>query len=206
MDTPKTPKAKKPVPTRIDANGQSIPVSIIRPEILKQDAIVSKTINRAIKLHQRMVADKNKFFEDVELYLQQVAEKNGLEWKGNAVLNSFDGKCRVEIRFKERIQFGIELQLAKQKIDECLKAWSADSNVNLRAIISEAFQVDKKGEIAKYRILRLRRYNIKDKTWKEAMELIDQAIQVVATKQYINFYERDESGQFRQIVLNFPAL
>jgi hypothetical protein len=44
MDTPKTPKAKKPVPTRIDANGQSIPVSIIRPEILKQDAIVSKTI------------------------------------------------------------------------------------------------------------------------------------------------------------------
>jgi len=66
--------------------------------------------------------------------------------------------------------------------------------------------VDKKDEIAKYRILRLRRYNIKDQTWKEAMELIDQAIQVVSTKQYINFYERDESGQFRQIVLNFPAL
>ena len=188
MDTPKTPKAKKPLPTRIDANGQSIPTSIIRPEILKQDAIVTKTINRAIKLHDRMVADKNQFFEDVELYLQQVAEKNGLDWKGNAVLNSFDGKYRVEIRFKERIQFGIELQLAKQKIDECLKAWSADSNVNLRAIISEAFQVDKKGEIAKYRILRLRRYNIKDQTWKEAMELIDQAIQVVSTKQYINFY------------------
>ncbi|MCD8480539.1 MAG: DUF3164 family protein [Candidatus Cloacimonetes bacterium] len=204
--TPKTPKAKKPVPTRIDANGQSIPVSIIKPEILKQDAIVSKTISRAIKLHDRMVADKNQFFEDVELYLQQVAEKNGLDWKGNAVLNSFDGRNRVEIRFKERIQFGIELQLAKQKIDECLKAWSADSNVNLRAIIGEAFQVDKKGEIAKYRILRLRRYNIKDQTWREAMELIDQAIQVVATKQYINFYERDESGQFRQIVLNFPAL
>jgi len=182
MDTPKTPKAKKPLPTRIDANGQSIPTSIIRPEILKQDAIVTKTINRAIKLHDRMVADKNQFFEDVELYLQQVAEKNGLDWKGNAVLNSFDGKYRVEIRFKERIQFGIELQLAKQKIDECLKS------------------------IAKYRILRLRRYNIKDQTWKEAMELIDQAIQVVSTKQYINFYERDESGQFRQIVLNFPAL
>lgn len=122
------------------------------------------------------------------------------------LLASFNEKYRIEIRYREKIQFGIELQLAKQKIDECLKAWSADSNVNLRAIISEAFQVDKKGEIAKYRILRLRRYNIKDQTWKEAMELIDQAIQVVATKQYINFYERDESGQFRQIVLNFPAL
>ena len=127
MDTPKTPKTKKPMPTRIDANGQSIPLSIIRPEILKQDAIVTKTITRAIKLHDRMVADKNQFFGDVELYLQQVAEKNGLDWKGNAVLNSFDGKYRVEIRFKERIQFGIELQLAKQKIDECLIAWSISS-------------------------------------------------------------------------------
>jgi hypothetical protein len=46
MDTPKTPKAKKAIPTRVDANGQSIPVSIIRPEILKQDAIVTKDYHR----------------------------------------------------------------------------------------------------------------------------------------------------------------
>ena len=51
MDTPQTPKAKKPIPTRTDANGQSNPVTIIRPEILNQDAIVYNTISRAIKLH-----------------------------------------------------------------------------------------------------------------------------------------------------------
>jgi P2-related tail formation protein len=112
----------------------------------------------------------------------------------------------VEIRFKERIQFGVELQLAKQKIDECLKEWTTDSNINLRAIINEAFQVDKKGEIAKYRILGLRRYNIKDPTWKEAMELIDQAINVTSTKQYVAFYERDAAGDYQQIILNFSAL
>lgn len=142
----------------------------------------------------------------MELFLQEIAKKNGLSWKGNAILNSFDGKYRVEIRFKEHIQFGIELQLAKQKIDECLKAWSADSNVNLRAIITEAFQVDKKGEIAKHRILALRKYNIKDAKWKEAMELIDKAIRVVSTKQYVSFYERDEYGEYKQIILNFTAL
>ena len=207
METPKTPKPKKPADrTKIDANGQSIPISIIKPEILQQDAIVNKTIERAKKLQERIIRDKAKLFEEVELYLEEVAEKNGLEWKGNAILNSFDGQNRVDIRFKERIQFGIELQLAKQKIDECLKDWTSDSNANLRAIIGEAFQVDKKGEIAKYRILRLRRYNIKDQTWKEAMELIDQAIQVISTKQYITFYEKDESGQPRQIVLNFSTL
>jgi hypothetical protein len=204
---PKIPKPKRSTDrTKIDASGQSIPVSIIKPEILKQDAIVRKSIERVKKLQERIIKDKAKLFEEVELYLEDAAEKNGLSWKGNAMLNSFDGQCRVEIRFREHIQFGIELQLAKQKIDECLKAWSADSNVNLRAIISEAFQVDKKGEIAKYRILRLRRYKIKDQTWKEAMELIDQAIQVVSTKQYITFYEKDASGQQRQILLNFSTL
>ena len=203
----KKPTDKPPLErTKIDSQGRAIPVSVIRPEMLKQDSVVNRTLDRVIRLHNRIKADKLKLYDEIQDYLEYIAKQSDLTWKGNAGFTSFDGKYKIEIRFKERIEFGLELQLAKQKIDECLKAWSADSNVNLRAIISEAFQVDKKGEIAKYRILRLRRYNIKDQTWKEAMELIDQAIQVVSTKQYINFYERDESGQFRQIVLNFPAL
>ncbi len=201
-------KASKPIKERTltDAQGREIPVKVLHTEIVEKDAAVKKAMDCAIKLQERILSDKQKMIQIIENYLNDAARRNGLEWKGNALLISFDEKYRIEMRFREKIQFGIELQLAKQKIDECLKAWSADSNVNLRAIISEAFLVDKKGEIAKYRILRLRRYNIKDQTWKEAMELIDQAIQVVATKQYINFYERDESGQFRQIILNFPAL
>ncbi|MCB5252618.1 MAG: DUF3164 family protein [Candidatus Cloacimonetes bacterium] len=206
QNPPKNPPKKTADRTKTDALGQNVPISIIKPEILKQDAIVSKTINRVKKLQERIISDKARLFEDVELFLQEIAKKNGLSWKGNAILNSFDGKYRVEIRFKEHIQFGIELQLAKQKIDECLKAWSADSNVNLRAIITEAFQVDKKGEIAKHRILALRKYNIKDAKWKEAMELIDKAIRVVSTKQYVSFYERDEYGEYKQIILNFTAL
>ena len=203
----KKPTDKPPLErTKIDSQGRAIPVSVIRPEMLKQDSVVNRTLDRVIRLHNRIKADKLKLYDEIQDYLEYIAKQSDLTWKGNAGFTSFDGKYKIEIRFKERIEFGLELQLAKQKIDECLKAWSADSNVNLRAIISEAFQVDKKGEIAKYRILRLRRYNIKDQTWKEAMELIDQAIQVVSTKQYNNVYERDESGQFRQIVLNFPAL
>ena len=181
MDTPKTPKTKKPIPTRVDANGQSIPVSIIRPEILKQDSIVTKTINRAIKLHDRIVADKNQFFEDVELYLQQVAEKNGLDWKGNAVLNSFDGN--IELKSDSRnASSSASNPTCQAEDDECIKAWSADSNVNLRAIISEAFQVDKKGEIAKYVSCVCAATTSKIKL-EGSMELIDQPT-VVATKQH----------------------
>ncbi|MDP3115181.1 MAG: DUF3164 family protein [Candidatus Cloacimonadaceae bacterium] len=207
METKNTPKAKATTErTKIDAQGRAIPVSVIKSEMLKQDTVVNNTLDRVLRLQKRIISDKIKLYAEVESYLEFVAKKSGLEWKGNAGFTSFDGKYKIDIRFKERLEFGLELQLAKQKIDECIKAWTTDSNVNLRAIINEAFQVDKKGEIAKFRILALRKYNIKDPTWKEAMELIDKAIQVVSTKQYVSFYERDEHGEYKLIVLNFTAL
>lgn len=196
----KKPTDKPPLErTKIDSQGRAIPVSVIRPEMLKQDSVVNRTLDRVIRLHNRIKADKLKLYDEIQGYLEYIAKQSDLTWKGNAGFTSFDGKYKIEIRFKERIEFGLELQLAKQKIDECLKDWSADSNANLRAIINEAFQVDKRGQLARYRIFALRRYKIKDPTWKEAMELIDKAILVTSTKQYISFAVRDEAGNYNKV-------
>ena len=201
-------KASKPVKERTltDAQGREIPVKVLHTEILEKDAAVKKAMDCAIKLQERIISDKQKLIQTIEKYLNDAARRNNLEWKGNALLISFDEKYRVEMRFREKIQFGIELQLAKQKIDECIKAWSADSNDNLKAIVNDAFQLDKHGQLARYRIFALRRFKIKDPVWKEAMELIDKAILVTSTKQYISFAVRDEAGNYNKIVLNFSAL
>ena len=201
-------KASKPVKERTltDAQGREIPVKVLHTEILEKDAAVKKAMDCAMKLQERIISDKQKMIQIIESYLNDAARRNGLEWKGNALLISFDEKYRVEMRFREKIQFGIELQLAKQKIDECIKAWSVDSNDNLKAIVSDAFQLDKHGQLARYRIFALRRFKIKDPVWKEAMELIDKAILVTSTKQYISFAVRDEAGNYNKIVLNFSAL
>jgi hypothetical protein len=190
----------------VDSKGREFPASIIDKELVKRDTLVGRIAERAKKLQERIIADKQKMVEELDKYLDDLAKRNGLKWRGNAELVNFDESMKVEIRYRERIQFGVELQLAKQKIDECLKEWTTDSNANLKAIISEAFQVDKKGEIAKHRILALRRYNIQDNTWKEAMELIDRAIQVTSTKQYIAIYTKREDGTYEQVVLNFSSL
>ncbi len=190
----------------VDSQGREFPASIIDKELVRRDALVNRIAERARKLQERIVADKQKMVEELDKYLDELARRNGLKWRGNAELVNFDESMKVEVRYRERIQFGVELQLAKQKIDECLKEWTSDSNANLKAIISEAFQVDKKGEIAKHRILALRRYNIQDTTWKEALELIDKAIQVTSTKQYIAIYTKRDDGSYEQVVLNFSAL
>ncbi len=191
----------------VDANGREYPAKILDPQIVKRDTVVNRLMGKALRLHDRIETEKVKMAEDIDKYLTQTAQKYGEEWKGNAELVSFDGKYKIEVRQRERIDFSEKLQIAKQKIDECLKRWSEDSNINLQAVIKEAFQVDKKGEIAKSRILGLRRYNIKDKQWQQAMDLIDEAIQVTSTKQYIAFYERPSKDKpFRLISLNFSAL
>ena len=201
-------KASKSVKERTltDAQGREIPVKVLHTEILEKDAAVKKAMDCAIKLQERIISDKQKLIQTIEKYLNDAARRNNLEWKGNALLISFDEKYRVEMRFREKIQFGIELQLAKQKIDECIKAWSADSNDNLKAIVNDAFQLDKHGQLARYRIFALRRFKIKDPVWREAMELIDKAILVTSTKQYISFAVRDDAGNYNRIVLNFSTL
>jgi hypothetical protein len=193
--------------TITDAQGREYPVKILDPQIVKRDRVVNKVMKRALRLHEKIEADKRKMATELEKYLTLLAEKYGKSWKGNAELISFDGNFKVDIRYREHIQFDEKLQIAKQKIDDCLKRWTEDSNINLQAVIKEAFQVDKKGMIAKNRILGLRKYNIKDRDWKKAMDLIDEAIQVTATKQYIAFYERQNQDKpFKQISLNFSAI
>ena len=192
--------------TLTDAQGREISVKVLNQDILDREAAVSKAMDYALKLQERIIKEKHSIIKIVEDYLNDVARRNNVEWKGNALLLTFDEKYKIEIRYREKIQFGIELQLAKQKIDECIKAWSENSNDNLNAIINEAFQVDKRGQLARYRIFALRRYKIKDPIWKEAMELIDKAILVTSTKQYISFAVRDEAGNYNKVVLNFSSL
>jgi predicted transcriptional regulator len=178
-----------------DASGREYPAKILDPQIVKRDTLVSRVMGRAERLHDKIAYEKDKMAADIDKYLQKTAEQYGEKWKGNAERN------------RERIDFDEKLQVAKQKIDECLKRWTEDSNVNLQAVINEAFQVDKKGEIAKHRILALRKYNIKDKNWKQAMDIIDEAIQVTSTKQYIAFYKRKSPNKpFELISLNFSAI
>ena len=70
------------------------------------------------------------------------------------------------------IEFGPELQAAKLLIDECLTQWSADSGVEIRALVNRVFQVDKEGQINRAELFMLMRTHIEDERWARAMEAI----------------------------------
>ncbi|WP_138676992.1 DUF3164 family protein, partial [Haemophilus influenzae] len=88
-------------------------------------------------------------------------------------------------------------------IDACLNEWSEGSRPELKALIERAFNVDKEGNLNTSRILGLRRVDIQDERWQNAMQAISESVQVVSSKAYVRLYERvGETDQYVPIALD----
>jgi hypothetical protein len=142
---------------------------------------------------------------DIEAFVELSGERFGVKrggGKGNVTLTSYDGRYRVVRATEEYIVFDERLQIAKELIDDCLKRWSEGGNTNLQALVNDVFQVDKQGKVNVRGILRLRRLDIEDETWRQAMTAIAESLQTVGSKAYLRVYERDERGEYQQISLD----
>ena len=183
-----------------NAKGHLIPVDKLRDEEVRGMIKVAKMLRDDMqRAKRRIFASFNDF---VALSAQEYEVQLGGK-KGNTTLISYDGKFKVQLAVSENIVFDERLQVAKSLIDECLTDWTRDSNDNIKAIINQAFQVDKEGKISTHRVLSLRSLDMSDAKWDRAMDAISDAIQVTDTKEYIRFYERDEQGAYHQISLDF---
>lgn len=194
---------------RLNDKGHLIPVDKIKEIDKLRDETVKKLVGQAISLQIQMRSIKEQLFAEfhnfVELSAQEYDTVIGGK-KGNVTLMSFDGKYKVQIAIQDNLVFDERLQVAKALVDECLHEWTADSNDNIKAIINNAFQVDKEGKINTRRVLGLRSLNIDDDKWKKAMQAIADATQVISSKEYIRFYQRDEHGKYQAISLDFANI
>lgn len=192
-----------------DTQGRLVPIETIKEIDLARDSFVREQVAKAKDMSGRISAFKQGAADDMQAFLDMSAEqydRNIGGTKGNVELMSFDGKHKVIRAVADRIEFDERLQTAKTLIDECLREWTRDSGAELRAIIDDAFQVDKKGRINTKRILSLRKLKIDNETWATAMDAIGDAVTVTGSCTYFRFYERDERGQYRQVQLDFSGV
>lgn len=194
----------------IDSTGNPVPEKYVDVDDRKKDRLVEQLFKKIEREQQRLIDLKKEIFTRVDRLLDETAGKyDEEEWKGNATITNFSNTKKIERKVNDRIVFNEKLQLAKQKIDKFFKELTKDSKPELQTLVNDAFDVDKKGNINKRRILRLRHININNPTWNEAMELIDEAIQVESTKEYIVFYRKpndDQNKDYNFVTLNFSAL
>ena len=192
-----------------DRKGRLVPLDQVSDYDLEMDAFVRARVAAAREFNQQMKVFKQKAFEDCYAWLELAADKYGRKpggVKGNVTFPAYDGSAQICIKVQDTIEFGPELQVAKDIIDECVMEWSEGANANLRAIIFDAFEVDKAGKLSVSRILSLRRIKIDDSRWLTAMEAISESLQVAVSKTYINFKEKDSTGKLVGIVLDIAGV
>ncbi len=192
-----------------DKNGSLVPIDKVKPLDKIRDELVKNIIAQALDLHQHMQTTKAKISDEIQDFLALSANEYGKELggkKGNIALYSYDGTLKVQIAMSDNIVFDERLQVAKQLIDECVLEWSDSSNDNIKALVKDVFQVDKQGKISIHRVLGLRRIDINDEKWQQAMQAINDSIQVIDTKEYIRCYQTNIDNKYQQISLDFANI
>ena len=195
---------------RKDAQGRLIHEDLIKPIDIERDQLVRILVDRASELNSELAEFKAVAFGDIQAFIEMSAEEYGAKIggkKGNVTLFTFDGRFKIQRSVQETISFDERLQAARALIDECLTEWTAGARPEVVALINDAFRTDTKGEIRTASVLALRRLDIKDERWQQAMVAIGEACQAVGSKAYIRIYERvGDTDQYKPISLDIAAV
>ncbi|WP_323036227.1 DUF3164 family protein [Pararhodobacter sp.] len=176
-----------------DAKGNLVPVELIAPEALLEDEVVRKIAGYGLPLSDQVSRFKQHTFDDLGSFEALLAQEYGAKKggaKGNKTLMTHDGLWKVQVQVADHIDFGPQLQIAKELVDECLNEWSADSRPEIRGLITKAFNTDKAGQINRSEVFMLLRLEIDDPRWLEAMRAIRDAMRIVGSKTYVRLYRR----------------
>lgn len=192
-----------------DAGGRLVPEALVRPQDKLRDQTVRKIIGYAEELSARIARFRGHTFDDVMTYVDLLSEqyntKIGGE-KGNTTLTSHDGCLKVVVQVQDQLSFGDELQIAKHLVDECITGWSTDVRPEIRALVEHAFQVDQAGKINRSALFALRRLEIDDPKWRDAMRALGDAIQIIGSREYVRFYKRENPrGRWEAITIDLAA-
>ena len=192
------------------SDGSLVPESKVKPQHKLEDEMVRHLAEWAITLMEALTAFKERALQRSADFLDLLAQEYDTArggTQGNVTFRSYDGSLEMQVAVSRTLTFGPELQQAKALIDGCIERWSEGANDNIRALVNDAFQVNKVGRIDTQRVLGLRRLDIADADWKRAMEAISDALRVHSTKTYVRFYAVDpETGVKRPIPLDLAAL
>lgn len=192
----------------VDAAGRLIPEEMV-PEYDKiKDQTVESVYAKLMGLREQMLAVKADTLQTITDLKRILESQYGVKFgdKNNMSFTTIDGEKRLRVDQNTIKSFDEKILVAKAKIDSLIEKWAKGSNVNLVAIVKQAFELDQSGNINVARVLSLRRLNVDDSEWKEAMDLIGDSFQPVMSKQYLNMQVRQKDGRYAAIDLNFARM
>ena len=192
-----------------DAKGRLVPDDQVKMIDRARDDFVIETLKAWKKLQGEIKDFKEQLMGDFNAFVEMSAEQYGVKLggvKGNVQLVSFDGSMKLTLAVSDSLSFDEQIKAAEALIHECAAEWTEGSRSEVKAIVNDAFQVDKKGNLSVTRILALRRLDINHPKWLKAMDAISNSVMSVGSKEYVRAYERDEHDKWVGLPLDIAAL
>ncbi|MAD90288.1 DUF3164 family protein [Pseudoalteromonas phenolica] len=198
-----------------NSRGFKVPADKVSDNDKAQDALVLDLVQQAKQHSAAHDEFKRSVFTRVNDFIADMAHSYNVEIggkKGNITLTSFDGRSRIKVGVADDVNFGPEIIVAKELINnvvnEMLDHVGDDAQL-IKDIVQDAFETNKEGQYSKAKIMNLRskyRYSHDSDEWAEAMKAIDDAFIFSSTKTYVLFHERNELGKWIQIPLVSKSL
>lgn len=194
----------------MDGKGRLIPISLIKPVDIIRSEMVEELFESAANLRDEMAEFKSKVFDEISAFCELSATEYGETVggkKGNMTFLTFNGRLKISVAIADTLVFDERLQIAKNLIDECVQQWLVGARPEIAALINDAFQVDKAGNISTWRVLALRRLDITDEKWVQAMAALNDSVKVQSSKSYVRFYRRvGDTERYEAVSLDFASL
>lgn len=183
------------VPCLMNGKGQWTPLDTIKPLDLLEHETVDHIFGHAVDLSAQVTRFRKHTLDDIGNLLALMDQEYGAApggEKGNMTFVSFDQLRKITVKIAQLFEFGPQLQSAKLLVDECLREWGETAPRQLQAVMQHAFAVDSAGRVNRSGLLQLLRLRVEDERWERAMKAVVDAMRPMGTKEYINFYRRDD--------------
>ncbi len=186
-----------------NAKGQLTAVEMIKPQHMLQDEMVREEFGWAFALSNQIRRFKGHAYEKLAAFDDLLAQEYNVtsrSVKGNRSWVSYDGLMKIEVKIQDRMAFGPEMHMAKEIFDRVLARKAADSAPEIRTMITNAFAVDKEGQINRANLFLLLQTESDDPEWHEGQRAIRDGIHVVGSQSYLRFTFREDFGEPEQTV------
>lgn len=201
--------------TWINAAGDAVPVKFVpKTDKLKETlaARVHKAALNAEAVLHNLYQLMNECFKQVsEMVKTEYEIKNGKQkkaGKGSFTWFNFDKSIKIEANINDIVKWdGALMTEAKQQLDNYISSNMSEANELISGLVTSAFS-NSQGMIDTGKVFQILRYQdkIKAKTFQKACELMKQAQSIDKTKLYMRVWEKTETGEYRNISLNFSSL
>lgn len=192
--------------------GHYVPIEDVSELDQLRDKTIRSIFDMAAIASEMLHNFKTNGMADIQAFCDLSAEQYGVTvggGKGNVTLTTFDGLFQIKVCISDHIDFGEEINAAKELIDACMERWSAGANSNLLAAHKTAFKPGKDGRLKTRAILALRSLKPEpaEPEWDKAMEALDNAIDVTGSTTYLRLYSRPKpTDKFTQLPLDIASI